>query len=66
MLTSIPGVYRKGMVELQQKPKNVTDETRVIVTFLDSGAVDLLERGVTKKQARQLREQLASFAEELE
>ncbi|MGZ9223699.1 MAG: hypothetical protein ACXW4Q_16460 [Anaerolineales bacterium] len=66
MLTSIPGVYRKGMVELQQKPKNVTDETRVIVTFLDSGAVDLLERGVTKKQARQLREQLGSFAEELE
>jgi len=66
MLTSIPGVYRKGMVELQQKPKNVTDETRVIVTFLDSGAVDLLERGVTKKQARQLREQLASFAEDWE
>lgn len=64
MLTSVPGVYRKGKIELEQKPKNVTDETRVIVTFLDSGPVNLRERGITKKQAEQLREHLASFAEE--
>jgi len=64
MFTSVPGVYRKGKIELEQTPKNVTDETRVIVTFLDSGSVNLRQRGFTKKQAEQLREQLSSFAEE--
>ena len=64
MFTSVLGVYRKGKIELEQEPKNVTDETRVIVTFLDSGAVNLRRRGFTKKQAEQLREQLSSFAEE--
>jgi len=64
MLTSVQGVYRKGKVELAQKPRNVSDETRVIVTFLDSGAVNLRKRGVTRKQAKELRAQLASFAED--
>ena len=66
MFTSVPGVYRKGKIELEQKPKNITDETRVIVTFLDSGSVNLHQRGFTKKQVQQLREQLSSFAEEWE
>jgi len=36
----------------------------VIVTFLTEGDVDLRERGLNKKQAKLLRAQLASFAED--
>ena len=64
MLTSVPGVYRKGKVELEQTPRNVSDEARVIVTFLDSGTINLHKRGITTTQARKLREQLASFVED--
>lgn len=66
MLTSIHGVYRKGKIELTQKPKNISDDTSVIVTFLDSKSVDLRERGINKTQARKLRAQLATFAEDWE
>ena len=41
MLKSIEGVYRDGKVELAELPAGVRDETRVIVTFLESGYVDL-------------------------
>lgn len=64
MLTSVQGVYRKGKIELTRKPKNISDETSVIVTFLDSGAVHLRKRGISKVQARTLRAQLATFAED--
>jgi hypothetical protein len=64
MLTSIQGIYRKGKVELIRKPKNISDETSVIVTFLDSGSVDLRKRGINKAQAKTLRAQLATFAED--
>lgn len=52
MLTSVQGVYRKGKIELEQKPENVSDETRVIVTFLDSGAVDLRKRVLVSHRQR--------------
>ena len=64
MLTSVQGVYRKGKIELEQKSENVSDETRVIVTFPDSGAVDLRKRGISKTQAKTLRAQLETFAED--
>ncbi len=64
MLTSVQGVYRKGKIELEQKPIDFRDETRVIVTFLDSGAIDLRKRGISKAQAKTLRAQLESFAED--
>jgi len=64
MLTSVQGVYRKGKIELTRKPKNISDETKVIVTFLDSGAADLRKRGISKAQAKTLRAQLATFAED--
>ncbi len=64
MLTRIQGIYRKGKVELIRKPKNISDETSVIVTFLDSGSVDLRKRGINKPQAKTLRAQLATFAED--
>ena len=64
MLTSVQGVYRKGRIQLTQKPKNISDETVVIVTFLDSKPIDLRKRGITK--ARKLRAKLATFAEDWE
>ncbi len=64
MLTSIPGVYRKGRIELQERPANVSDEARVIVTFLESIPIDLRARGIDEKSAAELRARLATFAEE--
>ncbi len=64
MLTSVQGIYRRGKIELTRKPKDVAEETRVIVTFLDPGAVDLRKRGISKTQAKTLRAQLATFAED--
>ena len=63
MLTSVRGIYRKGQIELKEKPKNIEDETRVIVTFVTPD-VDLRKHGIDKKQARLLREQLSAFAED--
>ncbi len=66
MLTSVQGIYRKGKIELTRKPKNISDETSVIVTFLDSKFIDLRKRGITKTKARKLRAQLATFIEDWE
>ena len=64
MLTSVEGVYRHGKIELAKLPIHVRDETRVIVTFLEPGPIDLRARGVDEAQAAELRERLAAFAEE--
>lgn len=66
MLTSLHGVYRKGKIEIEKPPRNIQDETPVIITFLTQEGVDLHERGIDKKQAKRLRAQLASFAEDWE
>lgn len=64
MLKSVEGVYRDGKIELTELPENVGDETRVIVTFLETSYIDLQARGIDPAQAAALREQLGSFAEE--
>jgi hypothetical protein len=64
MLKSVEGVYRDGKIELTELPGEVRDETRVIVTFLETNDVDLRERGIDEAQATELRAQLGSFAEE--
>ena len=64
MLTSVEGVYRHGKIELAKLPTHVRDETRVIVTFLEPGPIDLRARGIDEAQAAELRERLAAFAEE--
>jgi hypothetical protein len=66
MMTTVEGVYRKGRVELRERPANVAEESRVIVTFLEAAAVDLRTRGIAEAQAQELRGRLASFAEEWE
>jgi hypothetical protein len=64
MLTSIEGVYRNGHIELVEQPTAVDDNTRVIVTFLGHGQIDLRARGIDHRQAADLRAQLAPFADE--
>ena len=66
MLKSIEGVYRKGKIELAEVPVSIGDETRVIVTFLESGGIDLRARGIDEKQAADLRARLGTFAEDWE
>ncbi len=61
---SVEGVYRNGKIELAEPPRDVRDETRVIVTFLDSGHVDLRARGIAEADAAELRARLAPFAED--
>jgi hypothetical protein len=64
MLRSGEDVYRDGKIELAELPGDVRDETRVIVTFLDSGHVDLRARGIDEAHAAELRARLATFAED--
>ena len=64
MLKSVTGIYRAGKVELVEVPINVADETSVIVTFLESGAIDLQARGIDEAQAADLRVRLQTFAED--
>ena len=64
MLKSVEGVYRDGKIELTDLPDDVRDDTRVIVTFLETNQVDLRERGIDEAQATELRAQLGTFAEE--
>ena len=40
------------------------DDTRVIVTFLKSGSIDLGKRGIDEAQAADLRSRLSTFAED--
>jgi hypothetical protein len=64
MLTTVRGVYRNGKIELEKPPRNVKNDSPVIVTFLEAGKIDLRKRGIDKPQARMLRAQLSTFAEE--
>jgi len=64
MLTTIPGVYRNGQIELTDRPADMPEETQVLVTFLASGPIDLATRGIDSSGAADLRSRLASFAEE--
>ena len=64
MPKSIEGVYRNGKIELIEVPANVRDETRVIVTFLESRAIDLQERGINEANAAELLCRLATFAKD--
>jgi hypothetical protein len=64
MLKSVEGVYRDGKIELTELPRDVRDETRVIVTFLEMSHIDLQARGIDEAQAAELRAQMGTFAEE--
>jgi hypothetical protein len=64
MLKSFEGVYRHGKVELDEVPDDLADETRVIVTVLEPGIVDLRAHGIDAAEAAELRGALSTFAED--
>ncbi|MDQ3829095.1 MAG: hypothetical protein M3361_07260 [Candidatus Tectomicrobia bacterium] len=64
MLRTVEGVYRNGKVELTEVPKDVCDETRVLVTSLEPQSIDLRAREIDKAQAAALRTRLATFSED--
>ena len=64
MLTSITGVYRQGQIILTEQPKDLPDDTQVIVTFLRPPGIDLAARGIDTSQAADLRARLHTFATE--
>jgi len=66
MLKSVTGIYRDGRIELAETPGTVPNETQVIVTFLESGPIDLQTRGIDAAQAADLRARLTTFAEDWE
>ncbi|MDE0042986.1 MAG: hypothetical protein OXT74_13185 [Candidatus Poribacteria bacterium] len=66
MLETIEGVYRDGKIELLRTPRDVSDNTPVIVTFLTSNSINLRERGIDQAQAAVLRTRFATFAEDWE
>ncbi len=66
MFKTIEGVYRNGKIELTEPLREVPDDTRVMVTFLERPAISLKDRGIDEAQAAELRNRLASFAEEWE
>jgi len=64
MMKTIEGVFRRGKVELAEEPEDLREETRVLVTILDRGTVDLRARGIGEAAADDLRGRLAAFAAE--
>jgi hypothetical protein len=61
MSTSIKGVYREGVIVLKEQPEGIEDETPVIVTFPESGVIDLAARGIDETAAVELQAALATF-----
>jgi hypothetical protein len=62
MLRTIEGVYRKGQIELAERPDGLGEAVPVLVTFLETPRVDLRARGIDEIQAAGLRSRLAAFA----
>ncbi len=63
MLSSFEGIYRQGKVELLESPP-ADIEGKVIVTFLNGGAIDLAKHGIDEQQASDLRHRLQAFADD--
>jgi len=59
MLTSIPGIYKDGEIELLENPPDL-DKVRGIVTFLpdekesEARMIDLRTRGISERPKRQI------------
>ncbi len=64
MFKAIEGIYRNGKIELIEEPDNISNETLVIVTFLESKGIDLISRGIDEAHAAELRARLGAFAED--
>jgi len=58
------GIYRNGKIELVETPKEIINETRVIVTFLKPEHIALHERGIDEEQVANPHGRLSTFAED--
>ena len=65
-MKAVQGIFRHGKVELTEEPRDVGENTPVVVTFLSPGRVDLRKEGIGLEQASDLRTRLAQFAEDWE
>jgi hypothetical protein len=63
-MKTVDGVYQNGVIRLDHPPAGIPDNSPVLVTFLSPGVVDLQSRGITPAQADELRQQLATFADD--
>jgi hypothetical protein len=61
MSTNIKGTYRDGKIELQELPKDVEDETPVIVTFPSPNGIGLQAHGINEAGAADLQAALVTF-----
>ena len=66
MSMTIEGIYHNGKIELSEIPSDVCEDTRVVVTFLPPGSINLRKCGIDKAQAAELRARFATFAEDWE
>lgn len=55
MLKTIEGVYQNGQIELTEIPQDISEQTQVLVTFLEAGKIH-------PSLLRQLIEQLETIA----
>ncbi|NER99304.1 MAG: hypothetical protein F6J86_36710 [Symploca sp. SIO1B1] len=55
MLKTIEGIYQNGQIELTELPQDVSNDTQVLVTFLEAGKLDSIK-------LRQLIEQLETIS----
>ncbi len=62
MLT-IEGIYKNGQIILTETPVEV-NESKVLITFLDTKEINLQKRGIDKSQASELRAKLSPMAED--
>ena len=63
VMLTVHGTYNQGKVELSELPPAI-EQSRVLVTFLDSNGVDLADHGIDQNRAAELRARLKSFAED--
>lgn len=40
MLKTIEGIYQNGQIQLATQPQDVSEQSQVLVTFLDPGKID--------------------------
>ena len=59
MLT-VEGIYKDGKVELLESVTEVR-QSKVLVTFVETGDIDLKTLGIAAKEAGELREKFAAF-----
>lgn len=65
MLT-VEGTYENGKIELLEQPPSELKKAKVLVTFVESGEINLHERGIDEHQAADLRARLSAIAEDWE